>query len=161
MGGVKLVRGYKEESKTTDKAAKSELASVSRPVTPTPESKLLKAETNNAYKRKSMPAIAVSHEAPHEVSRQEEHEARRGALERKLSALEPENEVREEQKIMEDEMKGDYRNPDEGDAEDQGREIEHLLLTTHGIGQRLSERLASVNFVHGMLGVFFFFWLII
>ena len=70
----------------------------------------------------------------------------RKALERHLSALEVESVG---DKIMEEEMKEDYKNPDDENSEDQGREIEHLLLTTHGIGQRLSERIASVNFVHG------------
>ena len=34
------------------------------------------------------------------------------------------------------------------EGEDQHREIEHLILAVHGIGQRLSLRMESVNFIH-------------
>ena len=43
-------------------------------------------------------------------------------------------------------MKHDYQ-ADE-DREDPGRDIEHLFLVTHGIGQKLGMRIDSVNFVH-------------
>ncbi|KAL4997782.1 DDHD domain-containing protein [Aspergillus recurvatus] len=36
----------------------------------------------------------------------------------------------------------------ETDDEDREREIDHLVLVTHGIGQRLGLRLESVNFIH-------------
>ncbi|PYI09070.1 DDHD domain protein [Aspergillus sclerotiicarbonarius CBS 121057] len=45
---------------------------------------------------------------------------------------------KQEQKEMEDSRK----------VEDKDREIDHLVLVTHGIGQRLSMRLESVNFIH-------------
>jgi hypothetical protein len=41
-------------------------------------------------------------------------------------------------------MRDDYKNQDN---RDQGREIEHLLLITHGIGQRLGMRMESINFI--------------
>ena len=34
------------------------------------------------------------------------------------------------------------------EGEDQHREVEHLILAVHGIGQRLSLRMESVNFIH-------------
>ncbi|KAK9456351.1 DDHD domain-containing protein [Dipodascopsis uninucleata] len=46
--------------------------------------------------------------------------------------------------LLEEQMAKDY-NPDEG--EDPTREIEHLVLCVHGIGQKLGQRLESVNFV--------------
>jgi len=54
----------------------------------------------------------------------------------------------EEEKVRkqdEDEIRNDYN---EDASEDQGREIEHLILITHGIGQRLGLRLESINFIH-------------
>lgn len=36
----------------------------------------------------------------------------------------------------------------DSDGDDQGREIEHLILVTHGIGQRLGLRMESINFIH-------------
>lgn len=47
---------------------------------------------------------------------------------------------RQEEKEMEDSS--------EADGEERGREIDHLVLVTHGIGQRLGLRLESMNFVH-------------
>ncbi|KAL2001433.1 hypothetical protein VTN02DRAFT_1769 [Thermoascus thermophilus] len=47
---------------------------------------------------------------------------------------------RQEEKEMEDSR--------EADGEERGREIDHLVLVTHGIGQRLGLRLESINFVH-------------
>ena len=31
-----------------------------------------------------------------------------------------------------------------------GRQIDHLILCVHGIGQKLGERMEGVNFVHGI-----------
>ncbi|RAL59349.1 hypothetical protein DID88_006840 [Monilinia fructigena] len=45
----------------------------------------------------------------------------------------------------EKEIQNDYNDRDD---ENQGRDIEHLILVTHGIGQRLGMRTESVNFVH-------------
>jgi hypothetical protein len=77
---------------------------------------------------------------------------RRRNLERQVSSLmtssktEYEREQEEEQrKIEEKEMRDDYKNQDN---RDQGRDIEHLLLITHGIGQRLGMRMESINFIH-------------
>lgn len=47
-------------------------------------------------------------------------------------------------KREEKEMRDDYKAGDKGD---QGRKIEHLLLITHGIGQRLGMRMESINFI--------------
>ncbi|KAF8464392.1 DDHD domain-containing protein [Kalaharituber pfeilii] len=145
MGGTKLVRGYSEGTKSSDNKKLDVSQSASRPVTPTPETKALKVEVNNAYKRKSMPPPSTTSDlSKSETSSSDRLDPRR-TLERQLSGFD--SELVGENKMLEEEMKEDYKNPDEN-PEDQGREIEYLLLTTHGIGQRLSERLASVNFVH-------------
>jgi len=47
----------------------------------------------------------------------------------------------------EKEMEQDY---DTTEKEDPTRQIDHLILCVHGIGQKLGERMESVNFVHGM-----------
>lgn len=75
---------------------------------------------------------------------------RRQTLERQMSTLlenagNPEHQDEELQRRDEREIEEDYR---ELEGDDQGREIEHLILVTHGIGQRLGLRLESVNFVH-------------
>ncbi|KAK4991469.1 hypothetical protein LTR50_001861 [Elasticomyces elasticus] len=79
-------------------------------------------------------------------------ETRRQTLERHMSSLvasttkeDPAQQEEEVRKRDEKEIQDDYKEQ-EGDR--QGREIEHLLLVTHGIGQRLGLRMESVNFVH-------------
>lgn len=78
-------------------------------------------------------------------------EVHRLTLERQMSSLvsavgqeDREKQEEEVRKRDEKEIQNDYR--DQGD--EQNREIEHLLLVTHGIGQRLGLRMESVNFVH-------------
>lgn len=77
----------------------------------------------------------------------------RQSLQRQMSALmeDPnhgEDRAKQEEEARkrdEREIEDDYR---EVEGDKQGREIEHLILVTHGIGQRLGLRLESVNFVH-------------
>ncbi|KAL5118672.1 hypothetical protein ACEQ8H_003349 [Pleosporales sp. CAS-2024a] len=79
-------------------------------------------------------------------------QTRRRNLERQVSSLmtssktDYEREQEEEQRKRDErEMRDDYKNQDN---RDQGRDIEHLLLITHGIGQRLGMRMESINFIH-------------
>ncbi|KAH9826218.1 putative phospholipase [Teratosphaeria destructans] len=79
-------------------------------------------------------------------------ETRRQNLQRQMSSLledpskeDPDKQDEEVRRRDEREIEEDYR---EAEGEEQGREIEHLILVTHGIGQRLGLRLESVNFVH-------------
>lgn len=80
---------------------------------------------------------------------------RPSALERQLSSLagitrtasqDEQRQQDEEQARVEEEQ--EMENARENDGEDQGRRIDHLILVTHGIGQRLGLRLDSINFVH-------------
>lgn len=79
-------------------------------------------------------------------------ESRRRTLERQVSSLmtssQPDYQQKQEEearKREEKEMREDYKTQDK---QEQGREIEHLLLVTHGIGQRLGMRMESINFIH-------------
>lgn len=116
MSGVKLVRGYSEVGKTKDSK---------RPKTPEnldvakPDEKAQKS-----LKRKSAPP---STEAEPSVSGNKG--AAFGGNSKNL-----EEEIRQRE---ENEISGDYN---VGSEESQGREIEHLVLVTHGIGQLLSLR---------------------
>ena len=69
-------------------------------------------------------------------------------LERQVSSLVSPDEDgaqdERERKRDEEEIQ-DYKDTD---GDDQDREIEHLILVTHGIGQRLGLRLESINFIH-------------
>ncbi|KIW62921.1 hypothetical protein PV04_09809 [Phialophora macrospora] len=78
---------------------------------------------------------------------------RRTALERQISSLaglpktDDSNDMGEEEEAREQEER-EMEDAREKDGEDQGRQIDHLVLVTHGIGQRLGLRLDSVNFIH-------------
>lgn len=73
----------------------------------------------------------------------------KSTLERQMSSLagEPQNpaELEEQARRQEEQEMEDLR---EVDVEDREREVDHLILVTHGIGQRLGLRLESINFIH-------------
>ena len=73
----------------------------------------------------------------------------RTTLERQMSSLagEPQNlaDIEEQARRQEEKEMEDSR---EVEDEDREREIDHLILVTHGIGQRLGLRLESINFIH-------------
>ncbi|KAL1903304.1 hypothetical protein Sste5346_000589 [Sporothrix stenoceras] len=161
MSGVKVVRGYSEPKKTKDdkdKAAKVGSAKDdTRLGVDDAEEKRLKA-----LKRRSAPpsttAIAREStdtdkgkdkdESPGPIS---EIERRSTQLQRQLSSLmgnenrDPEQQAEEIRQRAEKEISDDY-NAQSGES--QGREIEHLFLVTHGIGQLLGLRMESLNFIH-------------
>ncbi|KAL9053408.1 MAG: hypothetical protein Q9162_004778 [Coniocarpon cinnabarinum] len=79
-------------------------------------------------------------------------ESRIATLERKISSfvaadntVNPERQAEEERQREEQEIQEDYRDTS---GERQDREIDHLILVTHGIGQRLGARFESFNFIH-------------
>ncbi|KAI0171217.1 DDHD domain-containing protein [Pestalotiopsis sp. NC0098] len=146
MSGVKLVRGYTEPKKTKDEK---------RPITPTtatlpqqPPSE--DDKESRALKRRSAPPLA---RAESTVDLEEEdagRPSRESQLQRQISnymetADDPEAQQEQIRKREEQEIQDDY-NAQAGET--QGRDIEHLVLVTHGIGQQLSLRMDSINFVH-------------
>lgn len=134
FAGVKLTRGYMD----VNKADKGEER-------PDGAAKDLPGERKETDKEK--PEQETSDEAEAVPSASEKRMQR---LERQMSALvEPASEDREGQE--EEARKRDEKEMEDGYSHDegsQGREIEHLILVTHGIGQRLGLRIESVNFVH-------------
>lgn len=87
------------------------------------------------------------------IERVSTSENMRLSLQRQMSALmenpsQSEDRAKQEEEARkrdEREIEDDYR---ETEGDEQGRDIEHLILVTHGIGQRLGLRIESVNFVH-------------
>ncbi|QIW98753.1 hypothetical protein AMS68_004271 [Peltaster fructicola] len=134
FGGVKLSRGFNYAvKKVEEKEAK-------------PDDNSLKVSVSDGDK------TAHGGDLEDPASPRTPAENRRQTLERHMSYLLEDPNTRnparqdEEQRMRdEQEIEDDYR---EADNEDQGRPIEHLILVTHGIGQRLGLRLESVNFVH-------------
>ncbi|KAF7508373.1 hypothetical protein GJ744_009364 [Endocarpon pusillum] len=139
FSGTKVVRGFSQasETKTVEGARGSEVDTV-------------------AAERRSFPAEALSkmgNERDKALEKEEDTAVppRRSALERQLSSLagapgnESSEDLAEEARQQEEKEMEDYK---ETDGDDQGRSIEHLVLVTHGIGQRLGLRLDSINFIH-------------
>ncbi|OAA54082.1 DDHD domain-containing protein [Niveomyces insectorum RCEF 264] len=173
MSGVKVVRGYSEPKKPKDDKSKDE----KRSATPT-GTKLSASEEEakrlKALKRRSAPPSTKSStlaagvaaagtdagsdwdsSTPTSIGQGEptsEIERRGSQLQRQLSSLMSGAEARDSEAEEEDirkreekEIQNDY-NAQNGET--QGREIEHLILVTHGIGQLLGLRMESLNFIH-------------
>ncbi|KAI8953485.1 DDHD domain-containing protein [Xylaria longipes] len=151
MNGIKLVRGYSETGKAKDGK---------RP--PTPTTAMLPPQSNGddkqdrddkALKRRSAPPATRSDATDSERDQDEarvEMERRENQLKRQFSSYiegadDPDKQEEHIRLREEQEIQDDYTGQD---GEKQGREIEHLVLVTHGIGQLLSLRMESVNFVH-------------
>ena len=167
LGGTKMVRGYREPGKPVDSKEPSAKQDGGFSTATNP------AESSPAnYKRRSAPpststvgsqGAATPHEKPETTRTQDFQtaersgsgpvsEVRRQALERQMSSLvtsgdpqDPEVQKEEVRKRDEEEIRDDYRDTT---GEIQEREVEYLILVTHGIGQRLGLRMESVNFVH-------------
>lgn len=145
-GGSKVVRGWSDTKVADPKAPDSK----SDPKT---------AEaTSNKEKRKSAIVLPDAGQATDKATVEVKHQnqepgiPRRSALERQISSLagmpegpDSENLAEEEAREQEEKEMEDAR---EKDGDDQARQIDHLVLVTHGIGQRLGLRLDSINFIH-------------
>lgn len=138
MSGVKLIRGYSEPKKSKDKEE-------TKPVAENPDIPGLDERQQKLLKRRSAPPAtrdSLEDLGYSQVVKKETQE-REAKLQRQLSSLiESEGRTAEEteeqiRKRDEQEIEDDY-NAQDGEA--QGREIEHLVLVTHGIGQRLGLR---------------------
>jgi hypothetical protein len=148
MSGVKLVRGHSEPGKTKDEK---------RPTTPTtatlPQQQPQESDKESrALKRRSAPPLsrAESNINVHEDEEDASRSSRESQLKRQFSnyldaADDPEAQQEQIRKREEQEIQDDY-NAQAGETQE--REIEHLILVTHGIGQLLSLRMDSINFVH-------------
>ncbi|KAL2857386.1 DDHD domain-containing protein [Aspergillus pseudodeflectus] len=146
VAGTKLVRGFIETKKQSDAQDKkgSDQKSTGDSI-PAP-SGALPASSASATRRaadaaKSSSAQDHLPEGPAEMGPERALERRVSSLASTQDATELEEQARrQEEKEMEDSR--------EADDEDREREIDHLVLVTHGIGQRLGLRLESVNFIH-------------
>ncbi|KAL8669201.1 MAG: hypothetical protein Q9168_006199 [Polycauliona sp. 1 TL-2023] len=155
LGGTKVVRGFTEPSRLKNK--KSDIGET------VDDGNLRTKTTPRDQKRRSAPSYidtAITHAdakapASDKIERGFEddvqQESKLAALERQMSTIvsspEPEDPAKQDEQVRkgdEDEIKQDYK---EADGDDPGREIEHLILITHGIGQRLGLRMETLNFI--------------
>ena len=148
LGGVKVVRGYLDSNQPKDGKGEAQ-DTIKKDATERPRS-------SSAHDKRipgspgSDDKVTVDEETAQ--SPEVKSDSRRSALERQMSNFiaspetdDPAKQEEEVRKRDEKEIQDDYQDVD---GQDQGREIEHLILITHGIGQRLGMRMESVNFVH-------------
>ncbi|KAF1984318.1 DDHD-domain-containing protein [Aulographum hederae CBS 113979] len=135
FAGVKLVRGYADPAKKPDTKDGKDTATSTKTEEKSGDGKDVEKDDTSNEDDTIVP----------------QSQKQRLTLERQMSALvesskptDPAEQEEEVRKRDEKEMEDDYK--DTGD--EQGRVIEHVLLVTHGIGQRLGLRMDSVNFVH-------------
>jgi hypothetical protein len=147
MSGVKLVRGYSEGGKSQATDVK-----VDRPSTPNPatagesnssELQLDERQQKLLKRRSAPPALSRPDITNKSIGGQKPKvlESKEVLIESKLSTLISDTSNPEEEEAVgrrdEKEIQDDYQDLS---GEDQSREIEHLVLVTHGIGQRLGMR---------------------
>ncbi|EXJ93178.1 hypothetical protein A1O3_01735 [Capronia epimyces CBS 606.96] len=140
-GGSKVVRGW-SDAKPVDTKTSSKAADVTNPkekrksTNVTPEAALDTDETDDQAKSTD----------------QEVTKPRRTALERQLSSLagmaDPQDSTNLAEEEAREEEEREMEEARKRDGDDQARQIDHLVLVTHGIGQRLGLRLDSINFIH-------------
>ena len=138
LGGTKVTRGFTESGKPE---------TVEKKVSGKDQQRRGKGRTDTVEEMsKTAFQTGQSEESP-EAPR----EPRPTALQRQLSSLagapgsQSSEELAEEARRQEEKEMEDAR---ETDADEQGREIDNLILVTHGVGQRLGLRLDSINFIH-------------
>lgn len=144
--GTKVVRGLVESKRpkeTLDSRGPERKSTGKVPSCVTPEVPTTQTEKKTGQHLTEPPASETS-------SIPEDTEIRpKSTLERQMSSLagEPQNpaELEEQARRQEEQEMEDLR---EVDGEDREREVDHLILVTHGIGQRLGLRLESINFIH-------------
>ena len=126
MSGTKVVRGYSELGKPVEPLTKE----------------------NRRRSGFAGPVSEGDEGAPKPPAK-----ARPSMLERQISSLAGMPEIPQENVIDEEEEAREVEEKEmeasrDTEGEEQGRKIDHLILVTHGIGQRLGLRLDSINFVH-------------
>ncbi|KAF2011943.1 DDHD-domain-containing protein [Aaosphaeria arxii CBS 175.79] len=141
--GYKYIRGYVDPAKK--KEAKPAKEEKEKPAQQSSDSPLAYGEAAKSASEGGSDTEGET-EAPESPA-----ETRRKTLERQVSSLitsSKEDAAQQEEEIRkreEKEMREDYKDQNKGEQE---REIEHLVLVTHGIGQRLGIRMESINFIH-------------
>ncbi|KAK7205385.1 DDHD domain-containing protein [Myxozyma melibiosi] len=137
MGGLKIVRGW---SNVRNKKSAAAAPTTSNAGTSTVAEGVASSSPPSSGQEK--PILNMGGGTPGEAAAQLV-EALKSQHEKEVKSSETED--GRDNKILEDQMEQDYARDEEED--DQNREIDHVVLCVHGIGQKLGQRLESVNFV--------------
>jgi hypothetical protein len=150
VGGTKVIRGYTDPGWPKDPVeGKGSTVKTSSPATPVEPDSVEESDAIEERREYGSPEKLHGSDEWGKTSTRRESNEHRETLQRQISSLngEAENvaELEEEARRREEKEMEDSR---EADGEERDREIDHLVLVTHGIGQRLGIRLESVNFIH-------------
>jgi hypothetical protein len=128
LSGVKIVRGYTDPGKTkeTEKTPPTPTSAAARPSNLPPTLQLDERQQKLLKRRSAPPSTKSSDKSGSEPGLMTLH-----------GDIDPDSEAEAVRKRDEKEIQNDYK---DREGENQGREIEHLILVTHGIGQRLGMR---------------------
>lgn len=148
FGGIRVVRGFidnssRKEIKIEDAPMTADLGEIEK------RGRSMSSQRRaGSQSRERMPPPSINIQK----SREAGSDKKRLELEQRMTTIigSPsfEDTVAEEEEVRkreEREIQQDYR---DHDGDDQGREIEHVVLCTHGIGQRLGLKMESLNFIH-------------
>lgn len=150
VGGTKVVRGYVEPG-TQKEASDGKATPVkdSPPPTPTTAARIGGKEGDQPSQDKSTTATDPNGHEPLALKSPSLSTGHRATLQRQMSSLNGQSEdtakLEEEARKQEEREMEDSR---ESGDEERDRQIDHVILVTHGIGQRLGLRLDSINFIH-------------
>lgn len=136
LGGVKLVRGYTEQGKLKssqpgDKTPRTPNSAALKPGDLPPLLKLDEKQQRILKRQSAPPAISQP------TTKVTANQSKESAPTRPRDSMDEELDVESVRNQDENEIRNDYH---DRDSENQGRKIEHLLLVTHGIGQKLGMR---------------------
>lgn len=153
VGGTKIVRGFNEAKRPrdmTDGRNPDRKHGEAGRMHQEPYNGIRGAPTSAGRKQDTLPSrpLTPANQDPRNQNKLEDNP--RITLERRVSsslASETRNtaDLEEQARIKEEQ---EMEDSSEFDCEDRDREIDHLVLVTHGIGQRLGLRLESINFIH-------------
>lgn len=143
FAGMKVTRGYVDQEKKTDPKDSKTDGQDKKGVQEEKDVKNLQVTAPESGDDQQPGSASVISPASEE---------KRRTLERHMSSLvssaTPQDREQQEEEVRkrdEREIQDDYRDTS---GDEQNRPIEHLLLVTHGIGQRLGLRMETVNFIH-------------
>ncbi|PSK46229.1 hypothetical protein B9Z65_5197 [Elsinoe australis] len=143
FAGMKVTRGYVDQEKKTDPKDSKTDGQDKKGVQEEKDVKNLQVTAPESGDDQQPASASVISPASEE---------KRRTLERHMSSLvssaTPQDREQQEEEVRkrdEREIQDDYRDTS---GDEQNRPIEHLLLVTHGIGQRLGLRMETVNFIH-------------
>ncbi|KAL3473652.1 DDHD domain-containing protein [Aspergillus californicus] len=145
VSGTRLVRGFSETKRQTEAQDRRNLNQKSTGESIPTMSEVLGADpaTNKAPQ---VSKLSTSRGQPLENTTNETRPET--TLERRLSSLAGSQDSADLEEQVRKQEEREMEDSREADDEDREREIDHLVLVTHGIGQRLGLRLESVNFIH-------------